>query len=63
MANSIQQAKIAATPSEKVKTNELAGRVRVALQNTKRVQNNLLFTCLVYQMEQESLVVDLHMMH
>ena len=30
MANSIQQAKIAATPSEKVKTNELAGRVRVA---------------------------------
>ena len=30
MANSIQQAKIAATPSEKVKTNELAGRVIVA---------------------------------
>ena len=30
MANSIQQAKIASTPSEKVKTNELAGRVRVA---------------------------------
>ena len=30
MANSIQQAKIAVTPSEKVKTNELAGRVRVA---------------------------------
>ena len=30
MENSIQQAKIAATPSEKVKTNELAGRVRVA---------------------------------
>ena len=30
MANSIQQAKIAATPSEKIKTNELAGRVRVA---------------------------------
>ena len=30
MANSIQQAKIAATPSQKVKTNELAGRVRVA---------------------------------
>ena len=30
MANSSQQAKIAATPSEKVKTNELAGRVRVA---------------------------------
>ena len=30
MANSIQQAKIASTPSEKVKTNELAGRVRIA---------------------------------
>ena len=30
MAYSIQQAKIASTPSEKVKTNELAGRVRVA---------------------------------
>ena len=30
MANSIQQARIASTPSEKVKTNELAGRVRVA---------------------------------
>tara|TARA_R100000664_G_scaffold2491_3_gene6225 strand:- start:239 stop:688 length:450 start_codon:yes stop_codon:yes gene_type:complete len=30
MANSIQQAKIAGTPSQKVKTNELAGRVRVA---------------------------------
>ena len=30
MANSIQQAKIASTPSENVKTNELAGRVRVA---------------------------------
>ena len=30
MANSIQQAKIASTPSQKVKTNELAGRVRVA---------------------------------
>ena len=30
MANSIQQALIASTPSEKVKANELAGRVRVA---------------------------------
>ena len=29
MANSTQQAKIASTPSEKVKTNELAGRVRI----------------------------------
>ena len=30
MANSIQYAKIASVPSVKVKTNELAGRVRVA---------------------------------
>ena len=30
MADSIQQAKIDSTPSEKVKANELAGRVRVA---------------------------------
>ena len=30
MANSIQQAKIASTPAQKVKTNELTGRVRVA---------------------------------
>ena len=30
MANSIQQALIASTPSEKVKANELAGRVRIA---------------------------------
>ena len=30
MANSIQYAKIASTPSEKVKTNELYGRVRSA---------------------------------
>ena len=30
MANSIQQAKIDSTPSQKVKANELAGRVRVA---------------------------------
>ena len=30
MANSIQQALISSTPSEKVKANELAGRVRVA---------------------------------
>ena len=30
MANSIQYAKIASTPSDKVKTNELHGRVRVA---------------------------------
>ena len=30
MANSIQYAKIVSVPSEKVNTNELAGRVRVA---------------------------------
>ena len=30
MANSIQQALIASTPSQKVKTNELSGRVRIA---------------------------------
>jgi len=30
MANSIQYAKIVSVPSEKVDTNELAGRVRVA---------------------------------
>ena len=30
MANSIQYAKIASTPSVKVNTNELSGRVRVA---------------------------------
>ena len=31
MADSIQQAKIDSTPSQKVKANELAGRVRVAI--------------------------------
>jgi hypothetical protein len=30
MANSVQAQKIANVPSEKVKTNELTGRVRVA---------------------------------
>lgn len=30
MADSIQQAKIDSTPSQKVKTNELSGRVRIA---------------------------------
>jgi|TARA_A100001015_G_scaffold299210_1_gene382963 hypothetical protein len=30
MANSIQKALIASTPSQKVKTNELSGRVRIA---------------------------------
>jgi hypothetical protein len=46
MANSIQYAKIVSVPSVKVKTNELAGRVRVAFAEYEAATEQSTIQCL-----------------
>jgi hypothetical protein len=53
MANSIQYAKIASVPSVKVKTNELAGRVRVAFAEYEASAEQSTINMFVHPMEQE----------
>ena len=61
MANSIQQAKIVSTPSEMIKTNELAGRVRVAFAEYEASAEQSTITMFLYQMEQDCYQVQLLM--
>ena len=62
MANSIQYAKTVSTPSVKLATNELTGRVRVAFAEFEATGEQGTINMFVLPTEQESLDREMHMM-